>query len=171
MATQPTTTTHSNRGPLIGGIILIVIGILALLSQLEILAGKGVYFVPALGVIFLAWGLLTRTFGLIIPGGILSGVGLGTVLLQGPLAGQNELAQGGAFLLVFAAGWVLIALLSKFTAESFQWWPLIPAGIMGAIGGLLMAGETGLQILKVIGYAWPLALIAAGAWIILRKRA
>ncbi len=171
MTTQSTTTIRSTRGPLTGGIILIAIGILALLSQLDIFADIGMFFVPALGIIFLAWGLLTRTFGLIIPGGILGGIGLGIVLMEGPLAGLAEPAQGATFLLAFAAGWALISLLSKFTAGAFQWWPLIPAAVLGLIGGLLVAGETGLQVLKVIGYAWPVALIAAGAWIILRKRA
>ena len=170
MNTQ-TTTTRSNRAPLTGGIVLIAIGALALLSQLNIFDNIGMFFVPALSLIFLAWGLLTRTFGLVIPGGILGGIGLGIVLIEGPLAGLGEPAQGAIFLLAFAAGWTLISLLSKFTAGAFQWWPLIPAGIMGLIGGLLVTGETGLQVLKVIGYAWPVALIAAGAWIILRRRA
>ncbi len=171
MTTQSTSTTRSNRAPLTGGIILILIGALTLLAQLDIFANIGMFFVPALSIVFLAWGLLTRTFGLIIPGGILGGIGLGIVLLEGPLAGLGEPAQGATFLLAFAAGWALIALLSRFTAGAFQWWPLIPAAVLGLIGGLLAAGETGLQVLKVIGYVWPVALIAAGTWIILRKRA
>lgn len=35
-----------------------------------------------LAVIFLAWGLIMRSFGLIIPGGILTGIALGTALIQ-----------------------------------------------------------------------------------------
>lgn len=171
MTTQTTTDTRSHRAPLTGGIILIAIGALALLSQLHVFDNIGLFFVPALAALFLAWGLLTRTFGLIIPGGILGGIGLGIALVEGPLAGLGEPAQGAIFLLAFAAGWLLIALLSKFTAGAFQWWPLIPAAVLGLIGGLLVAGETGLQVLKAISYAWPVALIIAGAWIILRKRA
>lgn len=171
MNTQTATTTRSNRAPLTGGIILILIGALTLLAQLDVFANIGLFFVPALGIIFLTWGLLTRTFGLVIPGGILGGIGLGIVLLEGPLAGLSEPAQGAIFLLAFAAGWLLIALLSTMTTSGFQWWPLIPAAVLGLIGGLLVAGEAGLQVLKVIGFAWPVALIAAGAWIVLRKRA
>lgn len=170
MTTQSPTPTRSSRAPLTGGIILIVIGALALLSQFDLFENIGMFFVPALGVIFLAWGLATRTFGLVIPGGILGGIGLGIVLLEGPLAGLGEPTQGAIFLLAFAAGWLLISLLSPLTEAAFQWWPLIPAGILAAIGGLLLAGDAGLQVLKVLGYAWPVALIAAGAWIILRKR-
>jgi len=75
------------------------------------------------------------------------------------------------FLLAFAAGWLLIALLSPLTADGFHWWPLIPGGIIGGLGALILAGDAGLQVLRLLGYAWPLALIAAGAWILLRRRA
>ena len=171
MNTQSTTPVRSTCKPMTGGIILIAIGAIALLGQLDLFANVGGLIVPALGLIFLASGLLTRTFGLVIPGGILGGIGLGIALTEGPLAGLGEPAQGGVFTLAFAAGWLLIALLSRFTTSAFQWWPLIPAGILALVGGLLVAGEAGLQILKAIGYAWPVALIVVGAWIILRKRA
>jgi len=171
MNAQSTTPTRSNRAALTGGIVLIAVGLLALLGQLGLPANIGIFFIPALAVIFLAAGLISRTFGLVIPGGILAGIGLGIALIEGSLAGLNEPTRGAIFLLAFAAGWLLIALLSRFTADAFQWWPLIPAGILAALGGLLLAGETGLQVLKVFGYAWPVALVAAGAWIILRKRA
>ncbi len=170
MNTQSNTPARFNRAPLIAGIVLIAIGALTLAAQLGLFADFGMFFIPALGILFLAWGLLTRTFGLIIPGGILAGIGLGIALITGPLAAAGEPAQGAIFLLAFAAGWLLITLLSHFTDAAFQWWPLIPAGILGSIGGLLLAGETGLQVLTIIGYAWPVVLIAAGAWIILRKR-
>lgn len=170
MNSQTNISNRSNRAPLIGGGILIAIGALTLAAQLGLLADLSLLFVPALGVLFLAWGLLTRTFGLVIPGGILSGIGAGIALIAGPAAGVGEPAKGAIFLLAFAAGWLLIALLSHFTDASRQWWPLIPAGILGGIGGLLLAGETGTLILKGFGYAWPVVLIAAGAWIMLRKR-
>lgn len=171
MNTQSTDPVRSHRAPLVGGTILIAIGVLILLNQLNLVGNLGLFFIPALGVLFLAWGLATRTFGLVIPGGILGGIGLGIALIEGPLAGLGEPVQGGVFLLAFAAGWLLISLLSVFTAGTFQWWPLIPAGVLALVGGLLLAGEAGLSALKVLGYAWPAALIAAGVWLLLRKRA
>ena len=170
MNTQSATPVRSHRKPLTGGIILIAIGAIALLGQLDLFANVGGWIIPALGLIFLTWGLATRTFGLVIPGGILSSIGLGIVLTEGPLTGLGELADGAVFLLAFAAGWLLIALLSRFTTGGFQWWPLIPAGILALVGGLLVAGDAGLQVLKAIGYVWPVVLIAVGAGIILRKR-
>lgn len=172
MNSQPLTPNRSQRRPaLVGGIILIGIGILALLAQLGLLENLGFLFLPALGALFLIWGLATRTFGLVIPGGILGGIGLGIGLLQGPLANAPEPLQGAVFLLSFAAGWGLIALLSLITADTPQWWPLIPGGILAVIGGLLLAGETGVRILAISGYAWPVILIALGLWILWRRRA
>ncbi|MEJ5198562.1 MAG: hypothetical protein WHX53_06535 [Anaerolineae bacterium] len=167
-----TTQLHpSTRRSIIAGLALIAFGVLMLLGQLQMLGGAELLILPALAVIFLAWGLLTRTFGLIIPGGILIGVALGGYLVEQPFADMAEPMRGAIFLLAFAAGWVLIALLSPLSTTGFQWWPLIPAGVIGGLGGLLLAGDAGLQVLRALGYLWPIALIAVGAWILVRRRA
>ena len=85
----------------------------------------------------LAWGAYSHTSGWIIPGGVLSGIGLGILAMQGPW--QIPVAvQNGVFLLCFALGWFLITLLTAlFTCT--QWWALIPGGIMALIGsGILL---------------------------------
>lgn len=160
----------STRSAVAGGIALIALGAVALLAQLNVVASAGILIVPMLAIIFLAWGLLTRSFGLVIPGGILAGIGLGIVLVENASA-WNEETTGGLFLLCFAAGWLLISLLSLLTSSGFQWWPLIPSGILAAVGGLLIAGDAGLKVLQVAGYAWPLALVAAGVWVLIKRRA
>ncbi len=169
---SPTLTSNKprRRSALIGGALLIAIGVLTLLAQLGILENLDVLFLPILGALFLIWGLSTRTFGLVIPGGVLGGIGLGIWLLRGPLADAAEPVQGAGFMFAFAAGWGLIALLSRITADTPQWWPLIPGGIMAAIGGLLLAGETGTRILELSGYFWPVLLIVLGLWILWRRR-
>ncbi len=167
MTTRLNPTT---RNSLVAGLALIVFGVLMLLGQLELLGRLELLIVPTLAVIFLAWGLITHTFGLVIPGGILAGIALASYLIEQPFATASEPTRGAIFLLAFSTGWVLIALLSLFLSARFQWWPLVPAGVMGAIGALLLAGEAGLGILRVLGYVWPLILIAVGVWIILRRR-
>jgi hypothetical protein len=60
-----------------GGVILVGIGLWALLSQfgaIDLPENLGLLFLPGLGAIFLAWGILTHNGGLMIPGGILSGI-------------------------------------------------------------------------------------------------
>lgn len=163
-AASPAPASRRNR--MIGGIALILVGVLALVGQLADRIGFGMYLPLALGIVFLIWGSVTRTFGLVIPGGILGGIGLGVISVEGLFATMNDEAKGGIFLLCFAAGWALISLLSLVTSARWQWWPLIPGGILATIGGLLLAGPSGIQYLGVV---WPIVIILVGLWLITRR--
>ena len=160
---------EERRGRIIAGISLVTIGLLTLVMQFGETMNLGQYFLNAVGLIFLIWGLTTDTFGLLIPGGILSGIGLGAYLVSGPFSSLEGQATAAVFLFSFAAGWALITLLSGFTQEGFQVWPLIPGGIMAAIGGALLAGGLALEVLSWLGRGWPLGLVIAGLWLILRR--
>lgn len=173
--TEPTTTdSHETktdvRGRVIAGVALILIGALVLFAQVTQSADLALLIPAALGVIFLTWGLITRTFGLVIPGSILLGVGLGTYLITGPYSTMEGEAQGGLFMVAFAAGWMLMCLLSPLTTSGFQWWPLIPGAIIGAVGLALASGGFGMQILQVIGYGWPLILVGIGIYLLVKRR-
>jgi hypothetical protein len=118
---------------LIGGIILILAGLAVLLQRWFDI---GMYAVLLLGVTMLVWGSLSRETGWIIPGGVLTGIGLGILAMEGPWHFPAQL-QSGIFLLCFAFGWFLITLLTAlFTCA--HWWALIPGGIMAALGGSLL---------------------------------
>ncbi|MBE2235220.1 MAG: hypothetical protein IAE85_17115 [Anaerolinea sp.] len=158
------------RDRVILAVMLIAIGLLAFLSQIIDLPNIGWLILPGLALIFLLWGLLTREIGLLIPGGILAGIALGVYLIIGPYAGQIEENQGGIFLLAFSAGWALITLLSLVSKQGFQWWPLIPGAIIGLVGVAVMRGGAAMQLLQLLGYAWPLALVAIGLYLLLRRR-
>ena len=95
------------------------------------------YLVLAAGVGMLALGSLLRKTAWIIPGGVLSGIGLGIVLSEGPWKFPVA-RQSGLFLLCFALGWFLITLLSRFTTSRTQWWALVPGGIMTALGCIIL---------------------------------
>lgn len=165
-----TNQNHSKRSQaLITGLILILIGLFSLAVQYIKVDWIGLLILPGLGLIFLAWGLIVREVGLLIPGGILSGIGLSAYLLEGPFSGLDGSQEGGIFFLSFALGWGLITVLSAVIRD-FQWWPLIPGGIMAGIGSLLMLGEPGLKVLELIGKAWPLALIAVGLYLAFWRR-
>lgn len=152
------------------GVMLILIGLLVFASMIIDLPNIEYLVLPGLALIFLVWGLLTREFGLIIPGGVLAGVGLAAFLVETRAADMGENSQGGIFLLAFALGWLLIALLSPLTRQGFHWWPLIPGGIMAAIGLALLRGGAGLRVLELAGYAWPLLLVAVGMRLLLRRK-
>lgn len=174
-AQLPDTTNGSKkatetRDRVVLGVMLIAIGLLVFLSQILDLPRIEWLILPGLALIFLLWGLLTREVGLVIPGGILAGIALGVYLITGPYAGQIEENQGGIFLLAFSAGWALISLLSPITKQGFQWWPLIPGGIIGLVGLAVMRGGAAMQLLEMIGYAWPLILVGVGVYILLKRR-
>jgi CDP-diglyceride synthetase len=160
----------SNERRWIPGLVLIVIGVLALVGQFVQTDLWGILILPVMGIGFLVWGLVTRRAGLLIPGGILSGLGLGVVLTEGPLlhvAGED--AQGAIIMLCFAAGWALITLLSVLFTEQKMWWPLIPGAIMAFVGVALLAGSAGLQALELLGKVWPVFLIAFGLYLLLMR--
>lgn len=175
MTTQSTPTpvekTHRTRNGLVAGAVLILIGVFLLANNYLQGSDLGIYLLPALGALFLIWGLLVKNTGLLIPGGILVGIGTGAFLIDGPLANSAEPVRGGTFLMVFAAGWALISLLSIFTTtpRRFAYWPLIPGGIMALIGGALLSGNTGIRALEIFGQVWPVGLILVGAYLLLRR--
>ncbi len=162
--------TRQNRNRWMAGVALIGIGLLLLVAQLVGGELLGRAFLLLLGGIFVLWGLLSRQIGLLIPGGILSGLGLGVLLITGPFHSLEEADQGGVFLLAFALGWGLISLLSLLLPGRACWWPLIPGGILALIGGGLLWGEAGRQVLEWVGQLWPVALIAGGLYLILWRR-
>lgn len=172
--TVSTPTNSRKSGAWIGGLILILIGAYLLVTQFFQASWMGLVFLPGLGLIFLIAALVGQNRGLLIPGGILSGIGAGTILVSGNFFSLTEPGSGGLFMLAFALGWGLITVLSLAipvgTSRQVMTWPLIPGGIIGLVGLAMLSGEAGLKTLQFAGYAWPVVLIAIGAYIILKRR-
>jgi MFS family permease len=161
--TQPE-SGHSRRNNNLGiGIGLMAIGVFLLLSNWFNL---GVFFVLGLGLVFAVWGMLTRTAGLLIPGGILSGIGTGIILLEGELLNVNDEQRGGVFLLAFALGWFSITLLSKLFTREPQWWALIPGSILGGIGVFVLLTNGPLQALDEDTKGAVFMLMFAAGWVV-----
>jgi hypothetical protein len=153
-----------NSGAYVGAAILIVIGLIALVANL---GGSSYVYqsIPlVIGVAFLLAYSLTRQYGFLVPGGILTGVGAGvlTSSLSDPAAGGAYvvLAIGLGFLLIFAVD----VLVSRATS---RWWPVIPGGLMLLIGtGIASDSEGVTRQLQV----WsPVLLIALGVLILLAR--
>lgn len=153
---------------LVWGIILIAIGLFVLTARFIELDESllGLAILPLLGIGFLTWGITTREAGLMIPGGILSGIGLGVVLLNGPFDFLSGDDSGGIFMFSFAFGWVLITITSALFSDETQWWPLIPATIMTLIGLGIFAGGIFWSLLSIISGLWPVGLILIGLYIL-----
>jgi len=164
------TTNNGARGRHVAGIALIGIGLLVFAAQF---VNAELLFLPLLGLIFLAWGIAVRHVGFIIPGGIVSSIGVATMLLEGPAQGLSDNAEGGIFFLCFAAGWLLIAMLGEYWTRQTARWALIPSGIMALLATGLLVGGTALQMLsavgRVFGMWWPLGLIGLGAYLFAQR--
>ena len=174
------TTVSGQRTGRVAGAALVGIGLLVLAGKVAPTDALDLLFAPALASIFLLWGVAARQVGLLIPGGIIAGVGLGALVAAGPLRGAGEEVAGGAFFLCLALGWAAIAPLSARFADRAHRWPLIVGGLLAAFSGALLAGEAardrlaplGGALAAVLGFAgefWPLGLIAAGASLLLRR--
>jgi len=128
------------------------------------------YGVTSVGLVLLGSGIYTRLFGLIIPGSLLLGIGPGVYVAWGTQTATNGLVQTGIMLVWFSLGWGLITLFSRVITVKFTWWPLIPAGVLLAVGwGLYIGGNSG-QALSFIGNTGSIGLIIFGLYLLLLRR-
>lgn len=153
------------------GVVIIGIGVFFLLAQ--VIPDIGRWIPLLIGLTFLAAFIPKREYGFLIPGCIISGVGVGVIL-----AGLVEDPWSGAAVLLSLAGgfiaiWVVSVLLrrveqdwprgSSREAGQALWWPLIPGGILALIGLIVLAEEGfGSDLLRW----WPLLIIGAGVVIL-----
>jgi len=148
------------------GMMMILAGVALLLSHFLAL-DLGVYLLLLLGLGMLAWGAYSHTSGWIIPGGILTGIGTGALVFNGPWQVASQY-QPGIFLLCFALGWFLIPVFTRLFGTGMHWWPFIPGGIMAISGSalLLVHGSMRETIANLLQAA---LLILAGLYLVLRK--
>ncbi len=145
------------------GVVVIALGVVMLIASLTDSQLVGQMIVLLLGVIFLTWGVMVRHPAPLIPGCILTGLGVGIVLSQWLFTNISGQAQGGIVTLCLGLGFLLIMPAQQFvTRQTAHWWPLIPGGILTLTGFGLLLGDAGVTMLTWMGRLWPLALIAVG---------
>ena len=128
----------------------------SLAGAVLIVLGLGLFALQLVGppaeatVLFLVGGLLVaayfarRLYGLLIPGCVLLGLGLGRV-------GDLELVGLGV-------GFLAIYLIDSIYGERTHWWPLIPGVALALVGASRLSGDA----LGVLAVGWPLLLVLAG---------
>ena len=161
----------TKRNDVVGGILLVGFGLMALLGQfVDFSDTLGMMILPVIAAVFLIAGIFTRNAGFIIPGGIIGGIALGTLLITGPFSQVGGDVEGGIFMLSFAAGWALITVLTAVFTQKPQWWPLIPGGIMAVIGTGILFGGVFMTVLAFVGKIWPVFLILGGVALLWQSR-
>ncbi|MCC6605091.1 MAG: hypothetical protein IT327_17930 [Anaerolineae bacterium] len=149
----------------ISGLFLVGLGLILLMGQFvqfDLPESLGLLIVPALGAMFLVWGSLTRNGGLVIPGGILSGVGWGAYAIEGPFAIWQGDSEGGVFLIFLGLGFALITLVTAVFTDKTHWWALIPGSIIAFVGVSILFGGAFMTLLTFVGKLWPVILILLG---------
>lgn len=152
------------------GLLLVGIGIVVFLANLIQSEALGLFILPLLGLAFLGYGFYRRAFGFTIPGCILTGLGVAVLLVANvpTLAGPPA---GGIFVIALALAFAAMTLISPYFERKVAWWPLIPGCILGTVGLLLLIGTgEALQVLQLIGIAWPVLLIFFGLYILIAPR-
>ena len=155
---------NNTSGAVVGGALLVVVGLLALVANLG--GDKLIYeSIPlAIGAAFGVAYAFTRKYGFLVPAGILMGVGGGLVaadLLNQPDAGPYVGIAGG---LGFLAVFVVDMLVS---GTPTRWWPVIPGAVM-LFAGAAAASESNAD-LKALQIWSPVLLIALGVLILLTR--
>ena len=154
-------TNRQQWWSLIPGITLLAIAVIILLNfifpnlegqwgGLVILGGIGVAF-------FLIYLTNPENWWAIIPGGVM----VTLAVISSTDKFLPDLASGGLFFLGLGSTFALVAILPN--KHSPMKWAYIPAGILGVMGLLMMATSV-----ELINYIWPVALILAGLYLVLR---
>jgi hypothetical protein len=119
-----------------------------------------------IGLELLAWAVLARAAGLLVAGGVLTGVGTAIVLVSGPLQGSDAGQVGGVWFAALGMGFALVAGLARPLRIDAQDWAWIPAGCLVVAGAAIGFGVTA----ALFAWGGPVALLGVAAWLLLRRR-
>lgn len=112
------------------GVLLVAIGVALLVINLTGVGGVAVVLLG--GLAFLATHLATRSYGFLVPGGILTGFGAALVAQDlGLTADIGLLGLGAGFLLI-----PVVQLLTGWDRQPGWWWPSIPGSILTLLGAI-----------------------------------
>ena len=140
---------NTRNARMIPGLVLIILGVFFLLAQ-YFEFGPGL-FVLLLGTAFLVAYAFTRAYGLLIPGCILAGIGVGLLF-------ERVMNPGVTVSLGLGLGFIAIFVVQRIIGGVSHWWPLIPGGVLVLVG----IAEAVPQGQVLIEKGWPVILIGVG---------
>lgn len=148
------------------GVVLLVIALLAILNRYIPLRTEQL-ILSLLGLGFMVWAVAGRVPGLLVPGGILLGVGSGFWSQRLYGLGTGTGPGQALFLCCLAGGFLLITLLSLIFFRRRVLWPLWPASFIALAGVLRLIGSAWQDHLWRIQPYWPFALLVIALWLLL----
>lgn len=106
-----------------------------------------------------------------IVGSQIAGLAVAIFLVTGPVAGGSEATITGSVLLAFGLGWGLLAILSTRFTDQPQRWAYVPAASMGLVGLGLMVIQPSTDMIGILSWIWPLALVVLVVFMVINARA
>lgn len=147
-------TEHRRERRVAAGFVLALVGLA--LFWLNVSQGPTEAVVmAAAGAVFLALYFAGRGYGMLIPGCILLGLGLGELADRVWWGDYRQLGLG--------LGFVAIYVIDHLRQGRSHWWPLIP----GVIITLSALGAEFSSIRNAVEKGWPLILVIIGAALML----
>lgn len=144
-----------DRQKFTAGVVLVLFGLgFYLVQRLDAIGNEVVMLI--IGAAFLVAYFYQKAYGLLIPAGILLGLGSGQ-LLQGRFWWANEGAMLG-----LGIGFLSIYLIARIYQGTSHWWPLIPGVILVLIGVPRTA-----RIFRYLFEHWPLILVGIGLLVLI----
>jgi hypothetical protein len=141
----------------VAGVVIAGLGLFFLAAQLEPDIGRFVTLI--LGLALMAVFVIRRDYGFLVPGSILTGIGIG-LALDPALQPQ---AQGSVMMLSLAGGFLGIWVIgSIYRLPQNHWWPLIPGGILTLVGLVQLSRSDMDHALRL----WPIILVVIGALVL-----
>jgi len=137
------------------GLTLIVLGLgFYFLQRFRGIGDATFFFI--FGSLFLAAYLYKRTSGLLVPAGVLMGLGLGSIP-NGPLG----FFGGDPEKLGLGLGFISIYVIMLLYEGKSHWWPLIPG-----VALILIGLPNGDRVFRLLFGNWPLILVMIGVLIL-----
>lgn len=132
---------YGKRIPILIGAAMLTVGVFVLADRYLGTGWLPWVAIGLAGFLFFMEGIRSHKISLLIPGGLITGIGIGLLLAFGNEGGADLLSRIGLILISIAVGWGLITAGSIPVKTKTAWWALVPGGIFAAAGACLLFSD------------------------------
>jgi asparagine N-glycosylation enzyme membrane subunit Stt3 len=163
------TTSLRGRSGSFAAAALIGIGLTLLVEQVVHIDNPSLFLIAFGGALLFAYfNQPRRASNLIVVGGVLSGLGLGSLLSSHDLT--PEFLHGALMAGSLAIGFASICLFGDTQKHRWAMWPAAVFGIIAWFSFVTQAPWLKDTFGMLFHFSWPLLLVAVGLWLIERSR-
>lgn len=116
----------------IGGMVLILLGVIALVDLNLVTGQLGIYILSVGGILVIISGLRAKRLSLVVAGILIFSICIGVIIPKN--LQLSTYSKVGIFLFTFGVGWLLVFLFSLLIFQIKAWWVLFPGSIFIGTG-------------------------------------